>query len=228
MNLNETFLEKISSACNDRFHLAQQIINASGAVNVVEVGVWKGAFASFVLKKCPQIETYYMIDPWAKQPVWNKPFNIENEIFNDVYTEAMESVAFASDKVNVLRGATKTVINQIPDESLDFAYIDGDHTLRGITIDLIKLMPKVKEGGFIMGDDFISSPWQHSVDYEPTLVCPLSIYFAEAMDLPIYGLPHSQFLIRKLQEGEFVFKDLAGKYQDLSLNKLPAGFVRSN
>jgi hypothetical protein len=49
----------------------------------------------------------------------------------------------------VLRGRTRELINQIPDDSLDFAYIDGDHTLRGITIDLVRLLPKMREGGVI-------------------------------------------------------------------------------
>lgn len=37
-------------------------------------------------------------------------------------------------------------IDAVADGSLDFAYIDGDHTLRGITLDLLKTYSKVKEG----------------------------------------------------------------------------------
>ena len=33
----------------------------------------------------------------------------------------------------MLRGTTTEVIDRVPDRSVDFAYIDGDHTLRGIT-----------------------------------------------------------------------------------------------
>ena len=56
-----------------------------------------------------------------------------------------------TNKVVILRGRTKEVIDQVPDNSLDFAYIDGDHTLRGITIDLMNVLPKIKEGGIIGG-----------------------------------------------------------------------------
>jgi len=120
-----------------------------------------------------------------------------------------------------LRGRTKDIVDEIPDESLDFAYIDGDHTLRGITIDLIKLLPKMKKNGLIGGDDFITTPWQHDIDFEPTLVCPFSIYFAEAMDLPIIALPFNQFLIQKRDNASFSFIDITGDYNDVSLNKLP-------
>jgi hypothetical protein len=120
------------------------------------------------------------------------------------------------------------VIDQIPDGSLDFAYIDGDHTLRGITIDLIRLLPKVKEGGIIGGDDFVNTPWQHDTRFEPTLVCPFAVYFAEAVSLPIMAMPHKQFMIRKSREASFSFVDLTGAYSDLSLNKLPGRWQRPN
>ena len=180
-----------------------------------------GDFARHVLQQCGSIERYFMIDPWASLPDWNKPFNVDTQVFEDVYAEAMEKTAFASEKVVVLRGRTKEVIDAIPDESLDFVYIDGDHTLRGITIDLIKVFSKIKKGGLICGDDFSPDPWQHDIRYEPTLVCPFSIYFAEAMDLPIVALPFSQFVIQKREDAGFSFLDRTGKYHDISLNKLP-------
>ncbi|HSB03203.1 MAG TPA: class I SAM-dependent methyltransferase [Anaerolineales bacterium] len=190
----------------------------------MEVGVWKGDFAKEILERCELIDRYYMIDPWANLPDWNKPFNVGQEVFDDVYAEAMSQTAFASAKIVVLRGRTKEVIDAIPDNSLDLAYIDGDHTLRGITIDLIKLLPKIKEGGLIGGDDFTNNPWQHDVRFEPTLVCPFSIYFAEAVDLPIMALPFDQFIIQKRSEASFSFFDTMGKYSDISLNKLPPRF----
>lgn len=126
----------------------------------------------------------------------------------------MTRTDFAAAKRVVLRGRTKEVIASIPDNSLDFAYIDGDHTLRGITVDLIKTLPKVKEGGLIGGDDFIDTPWQHDMRYEPTLVCPFSVYFAEAMDLPIAALPFEQFVLQKSTASAFRFIDTTGKYRN--------------
>ena len=56
--------------------------------------------------------------------------------------------------------------------------------------------------------------------FEPTLVCPFSIYFAEAMDLPIVAMPFNQFVIQKRATSAFTFIDLTGGYHDISLNKL--------
>ena len=64
---------------------------------------------------------------------------------------------------------------------------------------------------------FASSIWQHPTNYEPTLVFPFAVYFAEAVGARIYALPHSQFLIEKQEVDKFEFLDLTGKYTDLSI-----------
>lgn len=112
----------------------------------------------------------------------------------------------------ILRGRTTEVIDRIPDGSLDFAYVDGDHTLRGISIDLLRMYPKIRDGGWLGGDDFSPSIWQHDRSFEPTLVFPFAVYFAEAVGSRIYGLPYSQFLIEKRHDDAFEFVDLTGYY----------------
>jgi predicted O-methyltransferase YrrM len=223
MIIEKSQLQSIVSGSKTKLDMWSQFLKVAGVKEMVEIGVWKGDFAKHILKQCDFIDRYYMIDPWANLPDWNKPFNVAQEVFDDVYADAMKKTAFASRKIVVLRGRTKEVIEKIPDDSLDYAYVDGDHTLRGITIDLIKLLPKMKENGLIGGDDFTNSPWQHDIRYEPTLVCPFSIYFAEAMDLPIVALPFDQFLIQKSSTSSFSFYDTTGEYSDISLNRLPSG-----
>jgi len=116
-----------------------------------------------------------------------------------------------------LRGRTIDVIDKIKNNSVDLAYIDGDHTLRGISIDLINVLPKVKRNGIIGGDDFTSNIWQHDIKFEPTFVFPFVVYFAEAMGLKIFAVNHNQFLIQNLDEKKFEFEDFIGSYNDTSV-----------
>jgi hypothetical protein len=146
-----------------------------------------------------------------------KPANHPDIQLEAYYQESMAKTDFAAGKRVVLRGKTVDVIGQIPDQELDFAYIDGDHTLKGITIDLISVYPKLKLGGYLTGDDFTSSICEHRTTFEPTLVFPLSVYFAEAVGATIFALPHSQFCIRKTVERCFSFIDLTGEYGDTLL-----------
>lgn len=202
-------LSAISIEATNRFDLWCRMARDRDVRRMAEVGVWQGEFAQRVLRDCPNIASYYMIDPWRPLARWNKPANVSESVFADVHRRAIDSTAFAASKVVVLRGTTSEVASQIPDESLDLAYIDGDHTLRGITIDLVTMLRKVRPGGFIGGDDYFDDPWHHGLAYEPTLVCPFAMYFAEAMNMPVFALPFRQFLILNAGTG-FSFTNLSG------------------
>jgi hypothetical protein len=208
------------AAAPSRVDLWARAIEIADVRMMAEVGVWTGAFARRILERCPRVERFFMIDPWAHLPDWNKPLNVGQPAFDAVYEEAMRNTDFARDRRTVLRGRTLDVAAMLPDASLDFVYIDGDHTLRGVTIDLQKMLPKVRPGGFIGGDDFSPDPWQHKTNFEPTLVFPYVVFFAEAMDLPVAALPHDQFIIRNSPEEGFSFCDLTGRYADRSLSAL--------
>ena len=205
--MKEKTINNILQKSNNRYDLWCNFIIEHELKNISEIGVYKGDFASKLLTKCRSIENYYMIDPWENLSNWNKPANHENKIFESFYEETLNKTEFAKEKRIILRGKTTEVINQIENESIDFVYIDGDHTLKGISIDLINIWDKIKPGGFIAGDDFSPTIWQHSLKFEPTLVFPFALYFAEAKAVNIIGLPFNQFLIYKDEIG-FNFLDL--------------------
>ena len=212
-------LRALGEAAANRLELWTRFARDTQARRVAEIGVYRGRFAARMLADCPAIETYYMLDPWRNLEDWNKPANTTDETFERFYREALERTAAHQDRRVVLRGTTTEVIDEVPDGSLDLAYIDGDHTLRGITVDLIRVWPKVGAGGWVGGDDFTPSIWQHGDEYEPTLVFPLAVHFAEAVGARIYGLPHKQFLIEKTVDSDHAFTDLTGRYGDTGLRR---------
>ena len=205
-------------ATRDRFELWARFLRDQGARHVAEIGVYQGAFAAKMLAAAPAIEAYYLVDPWRYIATWNKPANTDDASFEEIHQAALRATEFACHKRRVLRGTTTEVIARIPDDSLDFVYIDGDHTLRGITLDLISTFPKVKDGGWITGDDFCDSIWQHAERYEPTMIFPFELYFAEAHGLTVHALPHNQFAMRKVR-GSYAFIDHTGSYGDASVRR---------
>ena len=215
--LQENF-RAIASRCESREDFWVDFINTFGLREVAEIGVYRGDFAQALLRRCECLMRYYMVDPWRHLADWNKPANQHDAQLEAYYQESIAKTDFAAGKRVVLRGKTLDVIGQIPDQGLDLAYIDGDHTLKGITIDLISVYPKVKIGGYLTGDDFTSSIWEHKTTFEPTLVFPLSVYFAEAVGATIFALPRSQFCLQKSAERRFSFIDLTGEYGDRSLH----------
>jgi hypothetical protein len=84
-----------------------------------------------------------MIDPWRHLSDWNKPGNHDDAIFSEFFKQTNIKTNFGDNKRVILRGKTTEVIDCIADGELDLAYIDDDHTLKGIAIDLIRVYPKV-------------------------------------------------------------------------------------
>jgi hypothetical protein len=207
MNSTEDLIARIAaSRGSSREDLWSQIAEHAQATAFLELGVFRGVFAERMLRNCPRITHYYMIDPWRHLEDWNKPANVDQSTFDEIYAEAMRRTDFARKRRIVLHGKTTEVIEQIPDECLDVAYIDGDHTLRGIAIDLMRTYPKVRPGGVLGGDDYTPTIWQHDDHFEPSLVCPFAAYFAEACGAAIIILPHSLFAIVKPLHGDNAFR----------------------
>jgi hypothetical protein len=194
MDSAQAIASAVESA-SDRTDLWSTVINALRVATAVEVGVLAGVFARDVLARCPTVTTYYMIDPWRHLDGWNKPANRTDGEFSQLREQAMAATEFARDRRLVLEGTTAEVSHRLPTAGLDFAYVDGDHTLRGITIDLTRIWPKLRPGAILAGDDFCPSIWQHAPQFEPTFVFPWAVHFAEAMGAPIFGLPFNQFAI---------------------------------
>jgi len=220
-------IEVAVARASNRLELWASIVNDLQVTTFTEVGVYKGTFAQYILQQTESLQTYYMIDPWRHLDDWNKPINTTNDEFVTFKQEALATTEFAARKRVILEGKTTEVSGALPERGLDCAYIDGDHTLRGITIDLIRLLPKIRNGGILGGDDFCTSVWQHDARFEPTLVFPQAVYFAEAICAVIYGLPFDQFaiLVDRSQE-RFEFRDLTGAYTSLSLRDALVSEVR--
>ena len=216
-DLPEHLLTKCISKSQSRLEFWVELIRSIGVQRMAEVGVYRGDFASVVLQRCECLTRYYMIDPWRHLNEWNKPANHDDSVLGEFFQEAKAKTEFAAARRVILRGKTTEVIDQIPDGELDLAYIDADHTLKGIAIDLIRVYPKVRAGGFLGGDDFTRSIWEHETSFEPTLVFPFAVYFAEAVGATIYALPYSQFCLQKTGLTQFAFVDLTGQYDDAGL-----------
>lgn len=210
------FLDNHSFNYQSRELFWSGFINHFNLQNILEIGVFNGEFSSHILRECSSIQKYYMIDSWRHLDNWNKPCNLNDEDFNCIYADMKDKTEFAKNKRIILKGKTAEKIDEIRDNSLDFVYIDGDHTLKGITMDLLKTWDKVRKGGMIAGDDFTPSIWQHSNEFEPSFVFPYAVYFAEALSSEIYGLPHNQFLIQK-SSTTFKFHDISNKYHNLDI-----------
>jgi hypothetical protein len=184
---------------------------------MVEIGVYEGEFAAGILEACDRIERYYLLDPWWHLANWNKPFNTDNAGFERIFASAQMNTDFA--------GKRRVFFVERPrSDRPDLRWGTGFRLHRrrpytaGITIDLVRVYPKVRSGGLIGGDDFCENVWYHSSQFEPSLVFPFAVYFAVAVGAAIYSLPNMQFCLYKPEEPRFEFVDLTGgEFGEISL-----------
>jgi hypothetical protein len=128
-----------------------------------EVGVWDGMTSEALLRNFPQLELW-MIDPW-------RPYGGESilgeqpqEGFDRARESALWWTDFAGQRRHVLAEASPSAAAHFADESLDFAFLDGNHLYESIQADIIAWWPKIKRGGLLTGHDYgvhrdAGGPW---------------------------------------------------------------------
>jgi len=98
----------------------------------------------------------------------------------------MESKPF----VWIRRDYSVDAADSFADETIDFIYIDADHTYEGVMADLEAWYPKVKKGGFILGDDFVRHKTRTGVRYG---VMEAVTRFANINELSFFVFPRSKW-----------------------------------
>jgi hypothetical protein len=112
-----------------------QSIQLSAGPEVCELGVWKGAFSKRMLK------------------------HFSPRVFHlfDLQFSGLDPAVRSEAAVVLHEGDSGTAIATLADDSIDYAYVDGDHSYAGSRRDIIGILPKVKRGGYIQLNDY--TPW---------------------------------------------------------------------
>mgnify|MGYP006279385369 CR=1 FL=1 len=130
----------------------------------VEVGVWKGATARRILAARP-LCTHYMVDPWhAPLPgerYASAPGQMQKrgqDVFDGAYRAVVKIASEHGKRGQVIRAFSKDAARQFEAHSLDYVFIDAEHTYEGVREDILCWLPKVKKGGWIGGHDYGNHP----------------------------------------------------------------------
>jgi hypothetical protein len=78
-------LKRLIASSSNRKELWVQIVQHLQLKTMAEIGVYKGVFSAQLLSSCPNIEQYYMIDPWRNLSNWNKTANHQQAYFDSLY-----------------------------------------------------------------------------------------------------------------------------------------------
>lgn len=118
-----------------RKYVLERIIRENKFTIGAELGVQKGVTHQYLLDVFPNL-TLIGVDIKKQTPA-----DLDRSIFYEMKTSE------AADKIK--------------DSSLDFIFIDANHSYKYVKEDIIKWSPKVKLGGYIIGHDYnnpVSAP----------------------------------------------------------------------
>jgi hypothetical protein len=127
-----------------------------GFTRGAEIGVWKGAFTAAFCEAHPSIHML-AVDPWLSYPAW---LDTKNSMPPDQAVRIMEEAyglaraRLAPFNCTIVRAFSAEAARDVPDGSLDFVYIDGNHVEEAVYEDLALWAPKVRSGGFVAGHDY--------------------------------------------------------------------------
>lgn len=134
-----------------------------------EIGVFRGHMSSRLLAYMPNLHLI-MVDSWAasdKDSDYAKTGDFhaqlsaeQQEQFAD---EAKGNIAFADERVMIMRETSESAAKQILDGSLDFVFIDADHSYEGCKADIGAWIPKIMPHGLICGHDYNNTEYDFGV-----------------------------------------------------------------
>ena len=111
-----------------------------------EIGVNRGRHSKAMCKNIPGLKLF-AVDPWIAYPVRNNQAR-QDRCFNEAKT------VLAPHDVKIIKQSSMEAVQKFKDKSLDFVYIDGDHSFDAAMLDLIMWSAKVKIGGIVAGHDY--------------------------------------------------------------------------
>ena len=130
--------------------------------NIVEVGAWFGKSTNFLAKKIKEsgkVINLTAIDTFKGSSSESIHTDIVKVFDNDIYSEFIDSTILLenSDIINVIKDTSVNAKDLFQNNSLDFVMLDAGHTYEDVKSDIHSWFYKVRPGGVISGDDFITN-----------------------------------------------------------------------
>lgn len=129
-------------------HLAEERGWRIGA----ELGTAEGKTAARVLIRCPDV-TLITVDRWAADPKNEGPETWAEWPHGAHEAAARERLARFGRRARIIKADTERAAGMTENASLDFVFIDADHSFAGVLGDIMAWRPKLRPGGALMGHD---------------------------------------------------------------------------
>lgn len=139
----------------NRVDLARLLLDKGLRGQAVEVGVYRGDYCIPFLLRWPGI--MHLVDPWYPQPkdeyVDVRNTGVLQQSGDYQHLKRCLKHHHLTARVIIHRKVSIEAVKMFKDESLDYVYIDANHSYKHALQDLRIWWPKVKRGGVLSGHD---------------------------------------------------------------------------
>lgn len=131
------------------------LLNELGCKVGVEIGTQKGRYATWLFSRIKGLKLY-CVDPWTYYEGYVEINRWPDQTIFDSFLEIAKK-RLERKNVEFIRKYSMDAVNDFADESLDFVYIDGNHTFEWVIDDIAAWEKKVRPGGIVAGHDYRNS-----------------------------------------------------------------------
>lgn len=122
-----------------------------------EIGVFTGLFSPH-LTEATEAKKVFLVDPWhtifgEHYPPWG-PYTANGQLETKYAIEAVKArTEHLGNRVEIVVAKSLDWLATLPDDFLDFVYLDTTHAYKDTLDELDAIFPKLKEHGIVMCDD---------------------------------------------------------------------------
>jgi len=141
-----------------RWQTIEKYVRLNGWTKGAELGVWLGETFKHLVKTCHNLHLIG-VDLYEAQPgydgpeQWTRGENGHAWDHETYYQDLLRFCQAYPGRAEIIKDYTTEAAKEVEDESLDFVFIDADHSYKGVMRDVEAWAPKVRKGGMIIGHD---------------------------------------------------------------------------
>lgn len=119
-----------------------------------EIGTYEGAFTKKIFQFAKP-KHLFLVDPWmAPYSTGSRHDSQEIQDIRFSRVQKMFEPLIDQGRITLIRKTSNDALCNFEKNSLDFVYIDGDHSYEQVSKDLKNYYPVIKPGGMLCGDDY--------------------------------------------------------------------------
>jgi len=148
----QTIPASVAPADWQRFHFIASMARRFGWTRGAELGVSAGLTTQHLLSACPDL---YLVgvDAWIEQPENGGPETYTDWNHGIHEREARHACGVFADRCTLIKGWTHEVGARMAPGSLDFVWIDADHSTEACRRDILVWSRALRPDGWLLGHD---------------------------------------------------------------------------